>query len=353
MREHPVPQQISSYEFRLVGDMTIKQFFQVAGGIVVALIFYSLPFPAFIKWPFVVLAAAFGGALAFLPINERPLSDWVFAYLKAIYSPTYYEWAQNGAEDVFKVGGDEPLIIPTQGESAAQKYLNSTPQTDANPELEAAEQNYLNRIKGMFANQQTPSVVSKPTELIPNISTQATIIQSNAQQPATPDSSASIGVREVKVVPTDAVRIATDTTTTQTQNSTTNFTSMRTEPFTPQAVTPVFATETSPDKSVAVNATFIPDATPPTPPTIPNTIVGQVLEATGRIVDGAIMEIKDEAGRPVRAIRSNRVGHFITVTPLKNGEYEIETEKEGLLFDVVKFKAEGNIIPSIQIKSRG
>ena len=33
METHPVPQNISSYEFRLVGDMTLKQFLYLAGGI--------------------------------------------------------------------------------------------------------------------------------------------------------------------------------------------------------------------------------------------------------------------------------------------------------------------------------
>jgi len=36
--EHPIPQQISAYQFRLVGDMTIKQFFQVAAGALIALL---------------------------------------------------------------------------------------------------------------------------------------------------------------------------------------------------------------------------------------------------------------------------------------------------------------------------
>ena len=48
MQQHPVPQHISNYEFKLVGDMTLKQFFQLAGGILVALIFYATPLPGII-----------------------------------------------------------------------------------------------------------------------------------------------------------------------------------------------------------------------------------------------------------------------------------------------------------------
>jgi len=31
MEQHPIPQQISSYEFKLVGEMTLKQFLKAAG----------------------------------------------------------------------------------------------------------------------------------------------------------------------------------------------------------------------------------------------------------------------------------------------------------------------------------
>jgi len=102
----------------------------------------------------------------------------------------------------------------------------------------------------------------------------------------------------------------------------------------------------------AVDATFTPEAAPPLPPDRPNTIVGQVTTHEGKIVDSAIMEIRDSSGKPVRAVRTNRVGHFITVTPLANGDYEIETEKDQLKFDVIKFRADGNIIPSILIRAK-
>jgi len=36
MEQHPIPQQISSYQFKLVGDMTLAQFGKAAGGIVIA-----------------------------------------------------------------------------------------------------------------------------------------------------------------------------------------------------------------------------------------------------------------------------------------------------------------------------
>ena len=50
MEQHPIPQQISSYEFKLVGEMTLKQFAKAAGGIIIALVINSAPLVFFIKW---------------------------------------------------------------------------------------------------------------------------------------------------------------------------------------------------------------------------------------------------------------------------------------------------------------
>jgi hypothetical protein len=88
------------------------------------------------------------------------------------------------------------------------------------------------------------------------------------------------------------------------------------------------------------------------PPEKPNTVTGQVMDVNGKIVEAAILEIKDVAGRPVRAVKTNKVGHFLIVTSLQNGKYEIITEKEGLVFDSFTFEATGSIIPPIAIKAK-
>lgn len=353
MREHPVPQQISSYEFRLVGDMTIKQFFQVAGGVVVSLIIYALPLHGFLKWPFVIFFAAFGAALAFLPINDRPLSAWVFAFFKAIYSPTHYTWVHNGAEDVFRGGAQEAPIISTQGEQKAQEYLNTVPQATEAGAIEEAERSFLSRVTHLFqqagpAGGQVSTVNTTPAAT-PLASQAAYIVQEVSPAPLAKAAPAA-PAEAVKAMPLDSIRVAGDA----------NFTvapaapeaSVGSPDYMPQSVTPMFTPQDGAPGTQAVAATFTADAAPPSPATIPNTIVGQVLQSTGKVVDGAILEIRDAGGRPVRAIRSNKVGHFITVTPLKDGEYELDTEKEGLTFDVVRFSAKGEIIPPILIKAR-
>jgi len=112
-------------------------------------------------------------------------------------------------------------------------------------------------------------------------------------------------------------------------------------------VTPTLKTQ----EMIAKSAEFSQEASPPNPPIVPNTIVGQVLSSKGKIIEGAILEIRDMAGRPVRALRSNKVGHFIIVTSLQNSRYNIITEKNGYEFDPITFEAKGEIIPPIVIRA--
>lgn len=87
---HPIPQNVTNFEFHLVGDMTLKQFAYLAAGVGFAfLIFTTLStVQPIIAWPIIVISALLGVAFAFLPIQERPLDHWVAAFFKAIFKPT-------------------------------------------------------------------------------------------------------------------------------------------------------------------------------------------------------------------------------------------------------------------------
>lgn len=330
MRQHPVPQHISSYEFKLVGDMTLKQFFQLAGGCVISLIIYATPLPGFIKWPLVLLFALIGVALAFLPIQERPLSVWFLAFIKAIYSPTEYVYAQNGAEEVF---AKAPLTSHTTPTPSLK------PQSGVIEAFEQAEKNFLNKVSTLFSAVPTPpSITSTP------IVTQAPSIPQPLSQ-----SQVIVKVEEEMEIP-EQQAVAVE----KSVNPPAGGPQLQAQPtFSQQTVSPVFTSLKSLTSPTSTQqAEFSPEASPPSPPEQPNTIVGQVITREGKILDGAILEIRNASKIPVRALKSNKVGHFITVTPLANGEYEIYIEKDGFKFDPVKFVAEGRLIPPILIKAK-
>ena len=89
MEQHPIPQHISSYEFKLVGEMTLKQFLKAAGGIILALLINSTKMVFFIKWPLMLTFGIGGLALAFHAIQafdqawtERPPYTTAYHYAR-------------------------------------------------------------------------------------------------------------------------------------------------------------------------------------------------------------------------------------------------------------------------------
>lgn len=92
MEQHPIPQNVTTFQFRLIGDMTIKQFGYLAGGAIAGYICYKMPFPFFITLPLTVISVLLGVGLAFVPIEERPMDIWILSFIKSIYSPTLYIW---------------------------------------------------------------------------------------------------------------------------------------------------------------------------------------------------------------------------------------------------------------------
>lgn len=317
--EHPIPQQISSYQFRLVGDMTLKQFFQVAGGALVSLILYSSGLPGYVKWPLILISFLSGVAFAFFPFQDRPLSTWLLLFLKAIYSPTIFIW-EKGSE-IRQFFQAEPDIEEIDVSSVTQtpQSLQNSQVLKAKEEisLEQKEKKLLNQITLHFQSPQTSRQTksfSIPAEGQELVVTKQPPIQIELQKHEFPKTKSNL-----------------------TEGG-------------------VFQTIPSPLQTSQVIGTkqvqFSLSSSLPTFPSKPNVIVGQVIDEDQNIIEAALLEIKDREGRSVRALKSNKLGHFMIVTPLSDGEYQILTEKDGFVFDPLTFKVEGKIIPPIVIIGR-
>lgn len=342
MEQHPIPQQISSYQFKLVGDMTLKQFFQVAGGVVIGLIFYSAPLHPLIKWPFIFFFTLLGAALAFLPFEERPLERWIFAFFRSIYSPTLYTWKKTDKAPIFYT------------ENAVAPEIKNVPgntvvvQTDT-AKLEDAEKSFLSKIGNLW-NVSAPVPQQQTVSSVPQNTAPA--ITQPVQAPTAPQTSGVI--KPIAAAPTTfAVPQQTPTVITKSVPRIVVEESAPKTGSVPAIETTDIPVQKIEQKEITSNTVeFSVDAAPPSPPIAINTIVGQVMDQDRKIVDGAILEIKDSGGRPVRALKSNKAGHFIIVTPLQNGRYEVTIEKEGFVFEPVSFEAKGEMIDPIAIKGK-
>ncbi len=314
--------------------MTLKQFFQLAGGLLVSLLFYASKLHPLIKWPFIIFFALLGVALAFLPFEERPLEKWIASFFRSIYSPTIFSWAKASTPEKFyqdeEATGLPGVVTPGTEKVSAGSYSPGIGGNVLFSKLEETEKSFLSSIGQLFGGIKVPApgngsaATPPPSPDTPLKKEQMEVPMNLPTQIATPGYQAKIVVEETPAGPAPIQQVK----------------------FTNVAQTLVG------QKLDSHQAQFSIAAAPPNPPTQPNTVVGQIFDTEGKIVNGAILEIRDAAGRPVRALRSNMLGHFIIVTPLSNGRYEIIIEKDGMIFDSLSFEAQGSIIPPIVIRAR-
>ncbi|MEX0617232.1 MAG: hypothetical protein WD231_05565 [Candidatus Woykebacteria bacterium] len=86
--------------------------------------------------------------------------------------------------------------------------------------------------------------------------------------------------------------------------------------------------------------------------TIPNVVSGIIKDRNGLLLTDVVVVVKDASGNPVRALKSNKIGQFAISTPLPEGTYTMELEREENEFDVVQIKLGGKIVPPIEIRAR-
>ncbi len=79
----------------------------------------------------------------------------------------------------------------------------------------------------------------------------------------------------------------------------------------------------------------------------PNVISGLVTDSTGAPIEGAVLVLRDSGGIPVRALKANKLGQFLSATPLPSGTYTIEVESDLATFRAAWINLSGQIVSPI------
>ncbi|OGD83744.1 hypothetical protein A2572_00800 [Candidatus Collierbacteria bacterium RIFOXYD1_FULL_40_9] len=298
IQQHPVPQDISNYKFRLIGDMTIKQFAALGISIVLSVMTYSAPLPFFFKYPLSFILLLLGVGTAFVPFQGRTLDVWIVAFIKSIYSPTQYIW---------KHGHQEVVTAPISENATPQTPIVniSAPATDTTP------------VTNQSTNDSTLDSKETNVPLVKGgnegdlIQTEPIIETNNQNQPI-----------EQQPVIQEVLNTAQ----------------------------PVSETITIDNLSSKIPQPDISSLPIPFTPTTPNTLVGLTLTPQGQTLDGVLVEIKNQS-ITMRATKSNKLGQFLFVRPLENGLYQILAEKEGFKFESYSIQLTGEIINPLRIQA--
>lgn len=352
LEQHPVPQNVTTFQFRLIGDMTLKQFGYLAGGAILAYISFNLPLPFFFTYPLTAVFALGGIGFAFVPIEERPMDIWFVSFIKSIYSPTQYIWQRetfattptsNQTHSGFTVFSDivaKILPIPKKATSSSPTTGEqpTVPTQQTPPVIEFPSFTSLFKTKQQTIHPSSPTINSTRMANTP-IPPQSPIPQqtTNQSQPPIPsieerlkqmEQQLALSQLEKKKLEQELQLIKQQINTPASVNNNT-----------PTAVPP------------SVTLTAPPQPSMPSLSLHPNVISGIVREHNGNMLVGILVTVKDKDDVPVRALKTNKLGQFAASTQLPNGVYKIEAEdpKKQFAFEQEDITLTGNVVPPLQI----
>lgn len=159
MTQHPIPQDITNYKFHLIGSMTLKQFAELAAGVILAFLVFKTNLIGIVKWPLVLLIAGMGALIAFVPLEERPMDHWIKTFFKNIYKPTKFFWKKtNKIPDLFTykiTSTQDDFFAPDVNFSPAKKqrifeYLKSMPNDEVADNFDLEENQKISQILNQF-----------------------------------------------------------------------------------------------------------------------------------------------------------------------------------------------------------
>ncbi|MBI4035675.1 PrgI family protein [Candidatus Daviesbacteria bacterium] len=338
MEAHPIPQNVTSFQFKLVGDMTLKQFVYLASGVGMAYLIFVL-FAAnlpFISWPFIILFTLLGVAFAFLPIESRPLDHWLAAFLTAIYSPTKRIWKKNGKnykEDALYASRLVTYLSgPAKEAPLAIKTAETAPQTADISKLPTKEELQKTVDLARQAQQLQMKIIQTERAL--------SQIKDQAQKPTPVPIDYG---QEVNKILTDLQSLVSQASVIKEQIQSIQ------KPQTGGAnVTP----PPFPKEKVKVVIPIKPKQTTVALTTFPNVLNGIVKDAQNNYLESVVAVIYNKDGLPVRALKTNKLGQFTGSTPLPNGTYNLELEKDNFSFDVLQIELSGTVLPPLMITAK-
>ncbi|CAN5200868.1 hypothetical protein BH09PAT1_BH09PAT1_1270 [soil metagenome] len=393
MENHPIPRDVTGFQFKLIGNMAVKQFAYLATGGVLAVVFYYAPVFILLKLFVIPFFGGLGAALAFLPIEGRPMDLMLTNFVKDLFAPTQYIYQKEGGMLAISMISTQPPKVLKKG--AKPKKSNDDKQYErevklneflshlshsTRTKLDEKEDIFLSAI---FDPNATPQLISlfqqkaaagetlseeealrvkmiqSPEDMEHQLEREAEAIKQELAQAVSEEQKLAQEHQATTIVHThvsDLEKQLNDMML-QKQQLEQELQKLKTHMAAPAPATTVKVDE--PIAQQSQNVRIVPSDKAssvglPEVPDVPNIVIGIIRDPRGNVLPGILVEIKDKDGNPVRAFKTNGLGHFASATPLSNGIYTIifEDMKGKQEFEMVQIEAKGEIMLPLEIISQ-
>ncbi|MFA6981709.1 MAG: PrgI family protein [Patescibacteria group bacterium] len=160
--QHAIPQNFMDVEFKIIGSLTMRQFLYL-------LVFFGT---GYLVWRFgvsplrlvvTIILVFIGLGLAFVPLEERGLDEWIVNFFKSIYSPSQRVWRKEPevpsaftAQSMDVVNQELITLAPTSSRRKLEEYLHSRDTEEVKPDvLDIPESYYTEKARSAFAAERS------------------------------------------------------------------------------------------------------------------------------------------------------------------------------------------------------
>jgi len=179
-KQHAVPQNIMDVEFKIIGELTMRQFIYLLIFCGIGYFIYSTGLPAFVKWPLILLLVGSGAGFAFVPVQDRGLDEWIISFFKLMYAPNQMVWRKDPTlplaflyQNLSMVKQELITLTPTSSRRKLEEYLDNQEGKVVVDPLDIHEQEYIKMVHDAYAN-------------VPQVSTSVTLEEPEVKQEIPP-----------------------------------------------------------------------------------------------------------------------------------------------------------------------
>lgn len=386
MENHPIPQDVTGFQFKLIGEMTVKQFAYLAAGGILAWATVSAPGSFFIKFPLASLFFATGFSLSFVPIAGRPMDLMLGRFIRAYFAPNQLIYQKVGKRLFVQASISKKHhkghAVQKHSEEELKVFLQALPKKPKNKMdekelsfLKSLSLSFVPKVKDGDKQPTKPHIITMEQEGGPP---KDVLDKKSGEEKSEGEleKEAQILERELAQAQVDEDKQKTQEgglfahqkvleLTTQLQEVLSQKRALEEELFSlkrkleasqRQVYT---ASQNQAPKEHSQNVHKIgKDAGRKTGAPIvadaPNLITGIIKDSRGNFLPNILVEVNDKDGNPVRAFKTNPLGQFASATPLLNGTYTIafEDPKKNLTFDTIEITATGVMLEPLEVIAR-
>lgn len=351
MENHPIPRDITGFQFKLIGSMTVRQFVYLAVGAIFAwFFFFVLPLPFIIKAVLSIIFLGIGAAFAFIPVDGRPMDTMFLNLIKSIFTPSEYIYQKQGGNFSDFQNQNQAVSSDNQAQPVSSSQAIPQPQPDSDSPPEPAPPVLITPPPVIIEPEPVPEqTVEVPDE--PGEDKFGFTVEEKTENPPRQ-------IQEIQVSES-APQAETDNNPQQKSEDILKLLE-ETKRQKEELEKEIEALKANLEKKEPQSAPAPPPKPqiPPKPKATggsdaPNLIMGTIKDPRGNPLQNILVEVKDQEDNPVRAFKTNPEGKFASATSLSNGKYIISFEdpKEQNKFDEVTIEANGNSLPPFEIIS--